>query len=419
MRRMLLVAALAAAAPAASRAQQLQKLCIDFSQSAQVFEGPTDACGPYVNPVDPGPQDAYAVQFAVPHGAASKAQLYYTADGTDPTGALGIPSGTTQVLAAALGCTYGWSTLSDVFAASIPAFPENSKVTFRLSATDAAGQEYFLGSGDGSCSCAVDTCGLKLSYTVGAATPRPVDDVFMVAQDTPRTIPAPGVMKNDRYVNENATAVLTDTSANLKLAEDGSLTYTPSPGFVGDDVVSYQLQAGQVTSGTAAITFRVRPAPALAAVSKVSSAEGCPGSAERIARGLDDGANGGVPLDGVLQDGEVADVTYLCASAAGGQGAAALIRITNEPAGANCATGGQKVEAGVDANGDAVLADSEVTSQSFVCDGAKGKSGCSAAPDSASFLGAIGALISLGAMRRRSASRAGAAPSSTRGGEKR
>ncbi|MBV8757184.1 MAG: OmcA/MtrC family decaheme c-type cytochrome [Deltaproteobacteria bacterium] len=54
---------------------------------------------------------------------------------------------------------------------------------------------------------------------------------------------------------------------------------------------------------------------------------------------------------------------------AGTTGTTTLVSTSAEPAGANCADGGAKIEAGVDSNGNGVLDASEVTSTSYVCNG--------------------------------------------------
>ncbi len=56
----------------------------------------------------------------------------------------------------------------------------------------------------------------------------------------------------------------------------------------------------------------------------------------------------------------------------GTDGADALVSTTTEPPGANCASGGTKVEAGIDANGDGVLDTIEVSSTTYVCNGEQG-----------------------------------------------
>lgn len=52
-----------------------------------------------------------------------------------------------------------------------------------------------------------------------------------------------------------------------------------------------------------------------------------------------------------------------------------LVEIEQEPAGANCAAGGQRIRIGTDANADEVLQEGEVEQTAFVCDGAQGPKG--------------------------------------------
>lgn len=413
MKRMLYLGILAAGSvPAASSAQQV---CIDFSQAEELLQGPINDCGSYVGPIDPGPADAYAVQFSVPRGAASQGWIYYTTDGSAPEGALGVPSGTTLVATAAPGCTYGLgSDLRDALRGSIPVQPLNTPVAFILSVRAAAApaQESFLGIGDGFCGCSQAGCAQPFTYTVARIGPTPVDDVILVLQDTPRSLSGRGVMVNDRYVSEGVIAELrrdAEFEGHLSFESDGSLVYEPAPGFVGDDSIRYRLSDGEISSDPAQITFKVRAAPALAAVSPVSAGESCPTGGQRIDTGYDNGSGGGTFLDGILQPGEVTATRYVCNGDSGTHGAAgepgrvALVSVGKEPAGANCAAGGQRIQVGIDANANGALEEDEVTSTSFACDGARGKSGCSVAPGSVSLLGAMGSLAYLGAMRRRRA----------------
>jgi hypothetical protein len=54
---------------------------------------------------------------------------------------------------------------------------------------------------------------------------------------------------------------------------------------------------------------------------------------------------------------------------------ATLVLVVSEPAGSHCATGGQAIEVGLDANDNNVLDASEITSTSYVCNGAVGATG--------------------------------------------
>ena len=52
-----------------------------------------------------------------------------------------------------------------------------------------------------------------------------------------------------------------------------------------------------------------------------------------------------------------------------------LVSMETEPAGTNCENGGTKVSFGYDQNGDGILASTEITSNTYVCDGSNGNDG--------------------------------------------
>jgi len=58
-----------------------------------------------------------------------------------------------------------------------------------------------------------------------------------------------------------------------------------------------------------------------------------------------------------------------CAGSDGSNGPVSLVALEVEAAGDNCEVGGQKIQAGIDANGDGVLDSTEVASTRYVCDG--------------------------------------------------
>lgn len=61
--------------------------------------------------------------------------------------------------------------------------------------------------------------------------------------------------------------------------------------------------------------------------------------------------------------------------ASGSEGSSALMQVVPEPAGANCANGGQAMTYGVDHDDDGKLDESEVDGTSFVCNGPQGQAG--------------------------------------------
>jgi hypothetical protein len=109
-------------------------------------------------------------------------------------------------------------------------------------------------------------------------------------------------------------------------------------------------------------------------VSVVDEAAGanCAAGGERITYGLDD------DRDGTLETPEIDGTRYVCDGIDGTDGANgsdgsngldSLISVTAETAGANCASGGQRIQAGLDDDDDGTLSAAEVDSTSYVCNG--------------------------------------------------
>lgn len=399
----------------ASPAAALAQTCILFQQTDEALVDLAKSCGPFVEPPDPGPGEAYVLQFALPRDTANQARVYYTTDGSAPAGSLGNASEPSRVVAAERSCSFGSDPVQDVFKASIPAAAPGTTVRFIVSAWKEGGAESFLAmpvDGGSECSAATSSQAQVFQYAVTEASPRPVPDVIMVAMDTPRVIPASALMANDRFVTADTRVERAsgEWRGTLSWGPDGSLVYTPPPGFYGEDGFPYVLAipSSEGTSDSATVRLVVKPPTALISITGEPSGAHCPAGGKRIDVGIDNGAGGTTPFDGKLDAPEVTGTSYACDGAPGAQGSAggavgvALVRTSSEPAGANCAKGGQKVEAGVDANGSGALDDAEVTSTGFVCTGATGKSGCSAAPGELSGLLALAALAWFGLRRRRS-----------------
>ncbi|MBS2013545.1 MAG: hypothetical protein JST00_11690 [Deltaproteobacteria bacterium] len=93
----------------------------------------------------------------------------------------------------------------------------------------------------------------------------------------------------------------------------------------------------------------------------------CVAGGTRIATGVD--ADG----DGALSPAETKSEQVVCqgkdAAGAGTGAVAPLTKVVVEPKGANCASGGVRIDAGKDANGDGKLEGGEVSSTSYVCNG--------------------------------------------------
>lgn len=90
-----------------------------------------------------------------------------------------------------------------------------------------------------------------------------------------------------------------------------------------------------------------------------------------------DCSNGGYKLltgldlnsDDILQDTEVQNTKFVCNGVSGNN---SLVSLIVEPAGANCTTGGYKLNSGLDLNNDNILDPAEVTSSKYICNGLNG-----------------------------------------------
>lgn len=94
----------------------------------------------------------------------------------------------------------------------------------------------------------------------------------------------------------------------------------------------------------------------------------CPLGGTRVRAGID--ANG----NGVLDEAEVTTTSYVCAGADGASGengsagSDAVVRTDVEEPGANCEDGGIRISSGTDENGNGTLDDPEVTATEYLCE---------------------------------------------------
>jgi hypothetical protein len=128
--------------------------------------GAGGSCGVFRDNLAPDANDAVVVQFRVEYvGYTNQVRLYYTTDGSTPSGAFGTPNGTTIAVTASYTCTYdnGFGQVVDVATATIPAQPAGTTVRYIVSAWHSGGgDEIFANSGD----CTTSACATSFSYTV-------------------------------------------------------------------------------------------------------------------------------------------------------------------------------------------------------------------------------------------------------------
>jgi VCBS repeat-containing protein len=113
----------------------------------------------------------------------------------------------------------------------------------------------------------VDSNEATFSITVNSVNDAPTanDDAYATGENTPLTVPEPGVLDNDSDVeNDPFTAVLDDDVAHgtLTLHANGSFEYAPDPFFAGTDTFTYHATDGSDDSEVATVTITVAEADA-------------------------------------------------------------------------------------------------------------------------------------------------------------
>lgn len=86
-----------------------------------------------------------------------------------------------------------------------------------------------------------------------------VGDTYTTSEDTPLTVPAPGVLGNDTGGPLTATLGAGPANGTVTLNADGSFTYTPALNFAGPDTFTYTASNGPTTSAPATVTITVGP----------------------------------------------------------------------------------------------------------------------------------------------------------------
>lgn len=121
-------------------------------------------------------------------------------------------------------------------------------------------------------------------------------------------------------------------------------------------------------------------ANALVVITPEPAGANCANAGERVDNGLDANANGS------LSPAEIVDTRYVCNAlngtngsngTNGADGTTTLVATSVEAAGAHCASGGQRIDTGIDTNHNGLLGASEVLATSYVCNGATGSTGSS------------------------------------------
>lgn len=188
------------------------------------------------------------------------------------------------------------------------------------------------------------------------------------------------------FVGECVTAAMGDvfvTSTGLSaLADNGGPTRTLAVGatgpargtgtcsdLMGMPIMDDQRGGSRPTSGCDRGAFQTGAFPTVQRISVLPAGDmACPTGGEAITYGEDSGAGAG-EQNGLLDDPEIQGSVNLC------NAVNTLVRVTDEQAGPNCANGGQAIATGRDLDGNGTLADSEVQTTRYVCNGPAGTDG--------------------------------------------
>ncbi|MGI8580584.1 MAG: hypothetical protein ACR2KX_00180 [Chitinophagaceae bacterium] len=128
------------------------------------------SCGIYVSNLAPASGNTVDIRFKIAiQGFTNQARIYYTIDGTNPSGLFGAPSGTTLVLTANYSCTFSEASgVSDVVNGTVPAYPTGTVIKYIVSAWHSGGGLEIFGNGGTATSAGAATV---FTYTVAAPTP--------------------------------------------------------------------------------------------------------------------------------------------------------------------------------------------------------------------------------------------------------
>jgi len=103
---------------------------------------------------------------------------------------------------------------------------------------------------------------VSLEVTPTPDAPVALDDSFTGPEDTDVVVSAPGILTNDLDLDGDAltvdtTPVTPPAAGTLTLGADGSFTYSPNPGFVGNDRFVYRVTDPGALAATATVVLTI------------------------------------------------------------------------------------------------------------------------------------------------------------------
>ncbi len=133
---------------------------------------PGCGAGNYVNNLTPTAAQSVTVRCKVEYQFyTDRVRVYYTTNGSAPSGSFGTGSGTTTVVTGAYDCNFSSGGVVDVASATIPAQPAGTTVKYIISAWHSGGgAEIFANSGEFSSPFTTSSQASVFQYTVAPTT---------------------------------------------------------------------------------------------------------------------------------------------------------------------------------------------------------------------------------------------------------
>ena len=203
-------------------------------------------CGNYLDVLIPNSSQSYTLRFKVEFaGDTQQARVYYTIDGSNPTGGFGIAIGSTAVLTGTYSCTFfdlSQGQNVDVVTATIPAQPGGTIVKYVVSAWNTPGMPIEIFGNSGTCAtciaCQSTACADLFQYTVLTATPTRTSTASATptrtstATATATTTFTPSLTRTrTRTATTTATSTVTSTvtrTLTATVTRTPTITLTPS-----------------------------------------------------------------------------------------------------------------------------------------------------------------------------------------------
>ena len=206
-------------------------------------------CGNYLDTPAPDSTDTYPLRVKIEYQFyTTNVSVYYTADGTMPSGTYGTPVGNSTVVPGVYSCTFAFAGQTiDVATAMIPPQPAGTTVSYIVSAwygpPGTSGPEVFANSGtcSGCTPCEMASCATVFQYTVTGGTGDAGSDAAVDgAVDAPQDSATDAGMDAPLDVAADATSADATHSDTLATGND-TVDASPTDATFGNDVSTHDV----------------------------------------------------------------------------------------------------------------------------------------------------------------------------------